>query len=299
MFRIPAIYAPRMSNFFRRLFGKSVSSPSIVSQPSIPQPFPEDYAQEAQVIIKALKEFGKNEDEATIDLVYEFYVNTIEWIDGYESVDLDSFFNVIVAIKKYMPDWIDGNGFRIDHDIYSEGILNKEFFSASENEGFLLKLVAFGPDGSHLACLLLSEHSDELPQRFIDQILETIVGQKVLHICNHIQEPPSHWNSSGDLEVNGSALVELVRTHRLTAPQINKVIGYLEISKGINKQDLANCNFYLALCPSTSLKYLSKLVSDQTLAWGWVQTEQGSDFVEVSISSLAQKSLADRKDLHS
>lgn len=288
-----------MKNLFRRLFRKSEIPPAMVSEPRTPPPFPEDYKQEALVIIRALKEFGKNEDEATLDLVYEFYLNTIEWIDGDESVDFDSFFNVIVAIKKYMPEWIDGNGFRIDHDIYSEGIPNKEFFSASENEGFLLKLIAFGPDGSHLACILLSEHADELPQRFIDQILEIIVGQKVLHICNHIQEPPSHWNSSGDLEVSGSALVELVRTRRLTASQINKVIGYLESSKGINKQDLANCNFYLALCPSTSKEYLSKLVSDQTLAWGWVQTERGRDFVEVSISSLALKSLADREDLYS
>jgi len=286
-----------MSNFFRRLFGKSVSSPAIVSEPLIPPPFPEDYTQESQVIIKALKEFGKKEDEETIDLVYDFYLNTIEWIDRDESVDFDSFFNVIVAIKKYMPDWIDGNGFRIDHDIYSEGISNKEFFSASENEGFLLKLIAFGSDGSHLACILLSEHGDELPQRFIDQILQILLGQKVPHICDHIQEPPTHWNSAGDVLTNGSALIELVRTHRLTTPQLKRVIEYLESNKGINKQDLADYNFYLALCPSTPLKYLTKLLSDQTLAWGWVQTEQGRDFVEVTISSLAQKSLADGKGL--
>jgi hypothetical protein len=287
-----------MSNFLKRLFGKTLSSPAPTSEPYIPQPFPEDYVQEVQAIIKALKEFRKNEDEATIDLVYDFYVNTIDWIDRHESVDFDSFFNLIVAIKKNMPDWIDGNGFRIHHDIYSEGIPNKEFFTASENEEFLLKLIAFGPDGSHLACILLSEHGDELPQSFIDQILQTVLGQKVLYICDHIQEPPSHWNSSGDVQTNGSALVELVRTHRLTAQQINKVIEYLERNKGISKQDLADCNFYLALCPSTSLKYLTELLSDQTLTWGWVESEQGRDFVEVTISSLAQKSLTDRKALH-
>jgi hypothetical protein len=286
-----------MSNFFKRIFGKSLSTPATVSELSIPA-FPEDYAQQAQAIIKVLKEFEKNENEETIDLVYDFYLNTISWIDREEPVNFDSFFSVIVAIKKNMPDWIDGNGFRIDHDIYSEGIENKDFFLVSENEEFLLKLITFGPDGSHLACILLSEHGDELPQSFIDQILETILGQKVLHICDHIQDTPAYWDSLGDLQINGSALVELIKTHRLTAPQINKVITYLESNKAISKHDLADCNFYLALCPTTPTRYLTRLQSDQTLSWGWIETEQGRDFVEVTISSLARKSLAARKGIH-
>jgi hypothetical protein len=283
-----------MSNLFKRLFGKSLSTPGAVSAPSI-LTFPDDYAQEAQAIINALKEFKKNEDEETIDLVYDFYLNTISWIDSGELVDLDDFFKVIVSIKKNMPDWIDGNGFRIDNEIYSEGIEDKEFFFAAENEDFLIKLIAYGPDGSHLACILLSEHGDELPQGFIDRILETILAQKMLHICHHIQGTPAHWNSLGDLEISGSALVELIRTHRLTAPQINKVITYLESNKTLSKSDLADCNFYLALCPSTPTKYLTRLQSDQTLAWGWIEAERGSDFVEVTISSLAEKALAARK----
>ena len=62
--------------------------------------------------------------------------------------------------------------------------------------------------------------------------------------------------------------------------------------------DLADCNFYLALCPTTPTRYLTRLQSDQTLSWGWIETEQGRDFVEVTISSLAKKSLAARKGIH-
>lgn len=296
-------YPDAMINFLKRLFSKGgpEASPKI-SKPLVPdwvEPaiFPQNYSQEALATIKLIKKLQRDEDgdEEQEDLVFNFFMNSIVWINNHEPVNLNSFYDLIVTIRKYMPDWIEGNGLRIAEDLYHEGIQDKKFFISPENEEFTLKLVQLGQDGNHLACILLSEHREECSQSLIDQILEIVLGQKVLYVCDHIQQTPTHWPSSRDLEIGGSPLIELIVSHRLTAVQTSKIIKYLESSQTIDKWHRDSCNFYLALCPTTSLKYLTKLLLDETLTWGWIETEGVRDYIEITISSLAKNSLAGRK----
>jgi hypothetical protein len=258
-----------------------------------------DYEKEAQVVIRALKESKEDEYEETLDLASEFYENTIEWINDGETVNLESFFEFIVYVRKYLPDWIDGNGFRIDHEIYAEGIMDKDFFLAPENEGFLLKLIALGPEADHFLCCLLSELRSRLSQSFIDLSFEIVTKRSTLNDCEHIQDWPAKYNFNSDVEVSGNVIAEFIQSDRLSESQIAKVIKFLnKIGKQLEQWQIDTCNFHLAQCSVTPSDYLKTLSKNHTSRFGWVKEDNGDwDFIEISISELAQKNLEARKSI--
>ena len=280
-----------MRNFFMKILGKKLTSTGKVSEPYIPSPFPEDYAQEAQAVIKAVKELGSDEDEATIDLSNRFYSNTIYWIERHESVDFESFFNLIVAIKENMPSWIDGNGFRLDHELYVEVIQDKNFFLDPENESFLLRIIALGPEADHFLCEILNDLAKELNQSFVDKSLEILLKRSALNDCNHV---------AGWTEISGNVIAEFIQTNRLSKSQVNQVIKFLQkISKTLEPWQLDTCRFQLAQNSQTPSDYLVELTQDQAIKFGWVkENEDNGEWAEASFSELAQKNLMLRKAIN-
>ena len=187
-----------------------------------------------------------------------------------------------------------GNDFTLDHELYAEGIQNKHFFSSPQNETFLLKLIAIGPEADHFLCCLITEMGSKLSQSFIDLSLETVMKRSTLNDCNHIQDWPSKYNFNSCIEVSGNVIAEFIRSNYLSELQIAKVINFL--GKIGDKWQIQTCDFYLAQSAQTPLDYLEKLTQNHYTAFCWVRDENDEwDFIETSISALATKNLESRE----
>jgi hypothetical protein len=285
-----------MIKFLSRLFGKKSAKP-IPPPTRVIAPFPDDYAAEAKNMVRLIRSYSDETTEEEIESVNEFFFNTTNWIDHGHDVNLDSFFDLIAAIMKYMPSEVatdGGNDFRLDHELYFEGIQNSEFFSNPQNQTFLLKLIAIGPEADHFLCCLITEIGSKLSQSFIDLSLETVMKRSTLNDCHHIHGWPPKYNFNSSIEVSGNVIAEFIRANCLSELQIAKVIQFLD--KIGDKWQIQTCNFYLAQSPQTSLDYLLKLVQNHATDYCWVRDENDEwDFIETSISALAIKNL-DRRD---
>lgn len=290
-----------MIKFLSRLFGKKSASP-IPPPTRVIAPFPDDYAAEAKNMVRLIRSYSDETTEEEIESVNEFFFNTTNWIDHGHDVNLDSFYDLIVAIMKYMRSEVStdqGNDFRLDHELYVEGVQDKDFFLAPENEGFLLKLIALGPEADHFLCCLLSELRSRLSQSFIDLSFEIVTKRSTLNDCEHIQDWPAKYNFNSDVEVSGNVIAEFIQSDRLSESQIAKVIKFLnEIGKQLEQWQIDTCNFHLAQCSVTPSDYLKTLSKNHTSRFGWVKEDNGDwDFIEISISELAQKNLEARKSI--
>ena len=279
-----------MIEFLSRIFGKKSASPLSASTRVI-APFPEDYADEAKNMVELIRSYSDETTEKEIESVSDFFFNTTDWIDQGEDVNLDSFFDVIAAIVKYMPSEVatdGGNDFRLDHELYFEGVQDKSFFVDPDNEKFVLKIIGLGPEADHFLCELLRNFGRELDQRFIDQSLDIVLERSTLNICNHF---------AGWVEIPGNVIAELIGTNRLLESQLEKVINFLNSnSKNLDASQIEDCNFQLAQNSKTPSGYLSELTHYQDLVFGWVWTdEKNGEWIEISIAELAQKNLQARK----
>jgi hypothetical protein len=284
-----------------RLFGKKASKP-LSPVLRVIAPFPEDYAAEVKTMIELIQSYSDETTEEEIESVNEFYFNTIDWINQNEDLNLDSFYDLIVAIMKYMRSEVStdqGNDFRLDHELYTEGVQDKSFFLDPKNEPFLLRIVALGPEADHFLCCLLSELRSRLSQSFIDLSFEIVTKRSTLNNCEHIQDWPAKYNINSDVEVSGNVIAEFIQSDRLSESQIAKVIKFLnKIGKQLEQWQIDTCNFHLAQCSVTPSDYLKTLSKNHTSLFGWVKEDNGDwDFIEISISELAQKNLEARKSI--
>lgn len=285
-----------MSKFLSRLFGKK--SAALLPPPTrVIAPFPDDYAAEVKSMVKLIRSYSDETTEEEIESVNEFFFNTTNWIDHGHDVNLDSFYDLIAAIMKYMPSEVanvGGNDFTLDHELYFEGIQNREFFSSPDNETFLLKLIAIGPEADHFLCSILIDLGNEMSQSFIDLSLETVLKRSTLNHCDHIQNWPAKYNINADIEVSGNVIAEFLQSNRLSELQIAKVILFLD--KIDDDCQIQTCNFHLAQSAGTPLDYLQKLTQNHVTDYCWVRDENGEwDFIETSISALATKNLESRE----
>jgi hypothetical protein len=282
-----------MIKFLSRLFGKKTASP-IPPPTRVIAPFPDDYAAEAKNMVRLIRSYSDETTEEEIESVNEFFFNTTNWIDHGHDVNLDSFYDLIAAIMKYMPSEVatdGGNDFRLDHELYGEGVQNKSFFLDSKNEDFLLKLIALGPEADHFLCEILYDLTKELSQSFIDRSLEILLKRTTLNDCNHV---------AGWTEISGNVIAELIQTNRLSESQINRVIRFLQkISKTLESWQSDTCKFQLAQSPQTPSDYLLELSQDQTIKFGWVkENDDEGEWLEASFSELAQKNLRARESIN-
>lgn len=284
-----------MIKFLSRLFGKKPASP-LPPATRVIAPFPDDYAAEVKSMVKLIRSYSDETTEDEIESVNEFFFNTTNWIDHGHDVNLDSFYDLIAAIMKYMPSEVStdgGNDFRLEHELYFEGIQNREFFSNPKNEAFLLKLIAIGPEADHFLCCLIGDIGSEMSRSFIELSLETVMKRSTLNYCNHIHDWPSKYNFNSDIEVSGNVIAEIVRFNRLSELQIAKIIKFLD--KIDDDCQVQTCNFHLAQSAGTPLDYLKKLTQNHVTDYCWVRDENGEwDFIETSISALATKNLESR-----
>jgi hypothetical protein len=255
--------------------------------------FPDDYAAEAKSMVELIRSYGDETTEEEIESVNDFFFNTTDWIDQGEDVNLDSFYDVIAAIVKYMPSEVatdGGNDFRLDHELYGEGVQDKSFFVDPDNEKFVLKIIDLGPEADHFLCELLHDFGSELEQSFIDQSLNILLKRSTLNICNH---------AAGWVEVPGNVFAELIGTNRLSESQLEKVINFLDsTSKDLDTSQIEECRFQLAQNSKTPSGYLSKLTQYKDLVFGWVWAdEKNGEWIEISIAELAQKNLQARKSI--
>ncbi len=290
-----------MSGFFSRFFGKKVAAPT-PAPARVFAPFPEDYSAEVKGLLRVIRKYEVDSDEEIVERVNEFYFDSIDWINNGEDVDLDSFYELIAAIMKYMRSEVStdgGNDFRLDNELHGEGIQDNEFYLNPKNEKFLLKLIALGPEADHFLCCLLSELGGKLSRTFIDQAFDIVMKRSSLNDCEHIQDWPAKYNFNSDVEVSGNVVAEFIQRDCLSAPQVLKVIKFL--SKNVDNLEewqIHTCNFQLAQCIHTPLGYLKELASDQTLRFAWVREENGDwDFIETTIAALAQKNMETRESL--
>jgi hypothetical protein len=282
-----------MIKFLSRLFGKKSASP-IPPPTRVIAPFPDDYAAEAKSMVRLIRSYSDETTEEEIESVNEFFFNTTNWIDHGHDVNLDSFYDLITAIMKYMPSEVatdGGNDFRLDHELYGEGVQNKSFFLDSKNEDFLLKLISLGPEADHFLCEILNDLTKELSQSFIDRSLEILLKRKTLNDCNHV---------AGWTEISGNVIAEFIQTNRLSELQVNQVIRFLQkISKTLESWQLDTCKFQLAQSPQTPSDYLLELSQDQTIKFGWVkENDDEGEWLEASFSELAQKNLRSREPIN-
>lgn len=273
--------------------------PAHMEKTSESAPFPDDYAAEVKKMVKLIRSYSDETTEEEIEDINEFFFNTTNWIDNGHDVNLDSFYDLIAAIMEYMPSEVaadGGNDFRLDHELYFEGIQNHEFFTNPENETFLLKLIAIGPEADHFLCCLLRENTKELSQSFVDSSLEIVMKRSTLDDCNHIHDWPSKYNLNSDIEVSGNVIAEFIQTNRLNELQIARVIQFIEkVSEDLEKWQIDTCNCYLAQSAQTPLDHLQKLTQNHFTGFCWVRDENNEpDFIETSISALATKNLEGR-----
>jgi hypothetical protein len=114
-----------------------------------------------------------------------------------------------------------------------------------------------------------------------------------LNDCEHIQDWPAKYNINSDVEVSGNVIAEFIQSDRLSESQIVKVIKFLnKIGKNLEQWQIDTCNFHLAQCSLTPADYLATLSKNHASRFGWVREDNGDwDFIEISISELAQKNL--------
>jgi hypothetical protein len=258
--------------------------------------FPEDYASEVKTMIELIQSYSDETTEEEIESVNEFYFNTIDWINENEDLNLESFYDLIVAIMKYMRSEVStdqGNDFRLDHELYVEGVQDKNFFVDPKNEAFLLRIIALGPEADHFLCCLLSELRSRLSQSFIDLSFEIVTKRSTLNDCEHIQDWPAKYNFDSDVEVSGNVIAEFIQSDRLSESQIANVIKFLnKIGNNLEKWQIDTCNFQLAQYSLTPTDYLATLSKNHASRYGWVREDNGDwDFIEISIAELAQKNL--------
>ena len=283
-----------MSILSRLLGKKKATTPP--PQTRVIAAFPDNYVAEVKTMIKLIQSYSDETTEEEIESVNEFYFNTIDWINHGVDVNLESFYDLIASIMKYMRSQVStdgGNDFRLDNELYSEGIQGNDFYLDPKNEWFLLKLIAIGPEADHFLCCLLSELRTRLSQSFIDLSLEIVIKRSTLNDCNHIQDWPTKYSLNADVEVSGNVIAEFIQSDRLTEVQISHVIKFLKkIGKNLEQWQIDTCDFHLAQSTLTPSDYLLNLTQNHSSRFGWVKEANGEwDFIEISISALAQRNL--------
>jgi hypothetical protein len=278
-----------MLNVFKQFFGRKPAKSVPVQR--VITPFPDDYPGEARTIIKLVQSYDEEMSESEVDRVRDFYFDSIDWINGGEELDLDSFYQLIVNIMEHMRSEVStdgGNDFRLDHELYVEGVQDRNFFLDAKNESFLLRIIALGPEADHFLCELTYDLAKELNQSFIDQSLDILLMRSSLNDCNHV---------GGWTEVSGNVMAEIIQSDRLSASQIGRVIKFLErISKNLEQWQLDACKFQLAQNSQTPSDYLLKLTQEQGNKFGWVKdANDNGEWVETSLSELAQRNLRARE----
>jgi len=284
-----------MGNFFRKFIkGKKVDETTFIPKKRVVPEYPGDYSEQCLLITRKLKAGKRDYDEIEESGAEELFSNSIEWIDAGLDINLESFLQLIKAIRTFIPSdcWREGNGFRSDYDLYIEGITNKEFFLNSRSSEFLLDQISIGEDGHHLACLLLSDFGNDLSEEFVASMLESLLSLKKIYECEHIQAAPTHWEAARDLLISGSPFIELIRSQRLNGSQLLKVYEHILLKKrNVSITLISTIELYLAMNPATPEVLLSKLSKSKAKAWGWIEVDGVKDFAEVLVSEFANETL--------
>lgn len=178
--------------------------------------------------------------------------------------------------------WLEGNPFRVDYDLYSEGIRNASFFLDDRNQEFLSNLVGMGIDGQHLACCVIQDCHEAISPETIGIIFASLMKMKVATECEH-------WHETA---IPGHPLIELIRNDLLSEQQLKSVYDYSENLKGKEVRHLRSLlRLYLAKSGEVPMDCLKKLAKDSEKVWGWVDMDGNVNSEEESIADSARFTL--------
>ena len=280
----------------RKALGKLFNKNKALENQGSPQaaiPYPSDYGTQCTLAIKGLK-VSKGEYDAVQETgAEELFQNSLQWINEGVEIDLNSLLKLIKAIKKFVPgdSWVEANEFRVYYDVDIE---NRSFILNPTNSDFLLELIALGEDGHHFACNLLVAFKEDLPLKFIADLIEVLTQGPEVYQCEHWQRTP----------VLGSPFIELIRTDRLSTAQLNRIYEFVTTKKIAVPQSLiSTIELYLSNNPQTSINLVKKFTKNQDDVWAWVTVENPDDhlevmgteaFIEVNVGENAKKALLSR-----
>ena len=275
-----------------KLFNKNKASESPGS-PKAAIPYPSDYNSQCTLAIRGLKVSKGDYDAVQETGAEELFQNSIQWINEGVEIDLNSLLQLIKAIKKFVPgdSWVEANEFRVHYDVDIE---NRSFILNPTNSDFLLELIALGEDGHHFACNLLVAFKEDLPLKFIADLIEVLTQSPEVYQCEHWQRTP----------VLGSPFIELIRTERLSTAQLNRIYEFVTSKKIAVPQSLiSTIELYLSNNPQTSINLVKKFTKNQDDVWAWVTVENPNNhlevlgteaFIEVNVGVNAQRALLSR-----
>jgi len=230
------------------------------------KPYPNDFTFKCDNSISLLKKAKGDSEKILASQAEQLFLDSIEWINNGLEIELESFLKLIQAIKIYVPGdfWLEGNPFRVDYDLYTEGIRDTRFFLVEGNQGFLLDLVGMGVDGQHLFCCIIQDHQKEISSETVEKALTLFLNNKVAIECEH-------WYQAA---IPGHPLIELIRHDLLTKKQLEAVFRYTNTLKGQNLKQLKSLvRLYLAKSDNVPVACLSELAKDSDTVWGWVDLE--------------------------
>jgi hypothetical protein len=230
------------------------------------KPYPNDFTVKCDNSISLLKKAKGDSEKILASQAEQLFLDSIDWINNGLEIELESFLKLIQAIKIYVPGdfWLEGNPFRVDYDLYSEGIRDTRFFLVEGNQGFLLDLVGMGVDGQHLFCCIIQDHQKEVSPETVEKALTLFLNNKVAIECEH-------WYEAA---IPGHPLIELIRHDLLTKRQLEAVFHYTNTLKGQNLKQLKSLvRLYLAKSDQVPVACLTVLAKDSETVWGWVDLE--------------------------
>lgn len=267
---------------FKKLFTRQ-SSKSNEVKPYL-TPYPVDFGIQCDESISLLKK-AKGDSEKILDSQAEqLFLDSIEWINNGIEIELEPFLKLIQAIKSYIPGdlWVEGNPFRIDYDLYSEGIKETQFFSAQGNQGFIISLINMGEDGQHLFCCIIQDHHKEISTETVEKALTLLLDKKVAIECQH-------WHET---VIPGHPLIELISHNLLNGQQLESVFLY---SNTLKKLDTKHLRSLIRLCLAKSVRVpvecLNELAKDPENVWGWVDLDGNVNSEAESIANSAKLTL--------
>ena len=230
------------------------------------KPYPNDFTVKCDNSISLLKKAKDDSEKILASQAEQLFLDSIDWINNGLEIELESFLKLIQAIKIYVPGdfWLEGNPFRVDYDLYSEGIRDTRFFLVEGNQGFLLDLVSMGVDGQHLFCCIIQDHQKEVSPETVEKALTLFLNNKVAIECEH-------WYEAA---IPGHPLIELIRHDLLTKKQLEAVFHYTNTLKGQNLKQLRSLvRLYLAKSKQVPVACLNELAKDSETVWGWVDLD--------------------------
>lgn len=248
------------------------------------KPYPIDFTVKCDDAISLLKKAKGNSEKISASQAEQLFLDSIDWINNGLEIELESFLKLIQAIKIYVPGdfWLEGNPFRVDYDLYSEGIRDTRFFLVERNQKFVLDLVGIGEDGQHLFCCIIQDHHKEVSSETVEKVLGLFLNKKVAIECEH-------WYAAA---IPGHPLIELIRHDLLTKKQLEAVFHYTKTLKGQDLKQLRSLvRLYLAKSELVPVAFLDELAKDSETVWGWVDLEGNVKSESESIALSATSTL--------